>query len=154
MKPLAFIASVFGFVFFANLAYADDMTIEMLNKREDGAKMVYSEDIARIDVGDTITWGQTLKRPQCRIRSLTVGIFQRKVKTTKKLQLHLTYQVCMYISVHHKAMGMIGLVVVAEGGEVPLNDVSKTKVMGKSKKKLKALLGDLHKIIQKMNWTL
>ena len=41
---------------FCNPAYADDMTIEMLNKREDGAKMVYSEDIARIDVGDTITW--------------------------------------------------------------------------------------------------
>ena len=39
---LAFIASVFGFVFFVNLAYADDMTIEMLNKREDGAKMVIS----------------------------------------------------------------------------------------------------------------
>ena len=40
-------------------------------------------------------------------------------------------------------MGMIGLVVVGEGGEVPLNDVSKTKVMGKSKKKLKALLSEL-----------
>ena len=37
-------------------AFAEDMTIEMLNKRDDGAKMVYSEDIARIDVGDTITW--------------------------------------------------------------------------------------------------
>ena len=40
MKPLAFIMSVFSFVFMANLAYADDMTIEMLNKRDDGAKMV------------------------------------------------------------------------------------------------------------------
>ena len=53
--------AVFGFVFFANLAYAEDTTIEMLNKRDDGAKMVYSEDIARIDVGDTITWVPTSK---------------------------------------------------------------------------------------------
>ena len=43
-------------------AFAEDMTIEMLNKRDDGAKMVYSEDIARIDVGDTITWVPNIKR--------------------------------------------------------------------------------------------
>ena len=42
----------------ATPALAEDMTIEMLNKRDDGAKMVYSEDITRIDVGDTITWVQ------------------------------------------------------------------------------------------------
>ena len=34
---------------------AEDLTIDMLNKRDDGTKMVYSQDIARIDVGDTIT---------------------------------------------------------------------------------------------------
>ena len=45
----------------ATPALAEDMTIEMLNKREDGAKMVYSEDIARIEVGDTITWVPTSK---------------------------------------------------------------------------------------------
>ena len=31
---------------FATNAYAEDLTIEMLNKRDDGAKMVYSQDIA------------------------------------------------------------------------------------------------------------
>ena len=36
--------------------FAEDISIDMLNKRDDGAKMVYSQDIARIDVGDTITW--------------------------------------------------------------------------------------------------
>ena len=42
-------------------ALAADMTIEMLNKDADGNKMVYSEEIARIDVGDTITWVPTTK---------------------------------------------------------------------------------------------
>ena len=46
---------------FSTLVFAEDMSIEMLNKRDDGAKMVYSEDIARIDVGDTITWLPTNK---------------------------------------------------------------------------------------------
>mgnify|MGYP003121757674 CR=1 FL=1 len=47
-------------------ANAADMTIEMLNKR-DKEKMVYSEDIARIDVGDTLTWVPTFS---CRSRWL------------------------------------------------------------------------------------
>ena len=44
----------FFFAIFAGTAYADDITIEMLNKRDDGAKMVYSEDVARVNVGDTV----------------------------------------------------------------------------------------------------
>ena len=145
MKPLAFIASVFGFVFFANLAYADDMTIEMLNKREDGAKMVYSEDIARIDVGDTITWVPTSKGHNVEFIAAPDGWdIPKKSKNNKEVAITFDVPgVYVYQCTPHKAMGMIGLVVVAEGGEVPLNDVSKTKVMGKSKKKLKSLLGDL-----------
>mgnify|MGYP003306982227 CR=1 FL=1 len=30
--------------------YAADMEVEMLNRRDDGTKMVYSEDIVKIDV--------------------------------------------------------------------------------------------------------
>ena len=41
---------------FSTVVFAEDTAIEMLNKRDDGAKMVYSEDVTRIDVGDTITW--------------------------------------------------------------------------------------------------
>lgn len=145
MKPLAFIASVIGFVFFANLAYADDMTIEMLNKREDGAKMVYSEDIARIDVGDTITWVPTSKGHNVEFIAAPDGWdIPKKSKNNKEVAITFDVPgVYVYQCTPHKAMGMIGLVVVGEGGEVPLNDVSKTKVMGKSKKKLKALLSEL-----------
>ena len=46
---------------FATSSYAADITIDMLNKRDDGAIMAYSEDISRIDVGDTITWVSTSK---------------------------------------------------------------------------------------------
>ena len=54
MKKL--LSTVAVMVALTTSAYAEDTTVEMLNKRDDGAKMVYSEDITRIDVGDTITW--------------------------------------------------------------------------------------------------
>ena len=37
------------------------MQIKMLNKDSGGNKMVYSEEIARINAGDTITWVPTSK---------------------------------------------------------------------------------------------
>ena len=47
---------------FASTSFAADITVEMLNKRKsDNQTMVYSEDISRIDVGDTITWVPTTK---------------------------------------------------------------------------------------------
>ena len=49
----------------------------------------------------------------------------------------------LYQCTPHASMGMIALVVVAEGGEYPINDFSKIKLRGKSKKKLKELLGEL-----------
>lgn len=42
-------------------AFAADMKIEMLNKDAEGNRQVYSEEVARIDVGDTITWVPTNK---------------------------------------------------------------------------------------------
>ena len=59
MKVLGFLMAVFGFVFFTSLAYAN--TIEMLNKDDQGNKMVYSEEVANIEVGETITWVPTSK---------------------------------------------------------------------------------------------
>ena len=59
MKKLFSTTALIGLI--STTAFAEDITVEMLNKRDDGAKMVYSEDISRIDVGDTITWVPTSK---------------------------------------------------------------------------------------------
>ena len=122
-------------------ALAEDMTIDMLNKREDGAKMVYSEDIARIDVGDTITWVPTQKGHNVEFIAGPDGWdAPKKSKLGKEYAYTFdTPGVYLYQCTPHKSMGMIALVVVGDGD----NDVSGTKVRGKSKKKLKALLGDL-----------
>ena len=129
----------------ATPALAEDMTIDMLNKRDDGAKMVYSEDIARINVGDTITWVPTSKGHNVQfIKGPDGWKLPKKSKNGKEVAITFdTPGVYVYVCTPHATMGMIGLVTVAEDGEVPMNDVSKAKVRGKSKKKLKDLLGEL-----------
>jgi len=126
---------------FATSAYAEDMTIEMLNKRDDGAKMVYSEDIARIDVGDTITWVPTQKGHNVEFIAGPDGWkAPKKSKLSKEVAITFdTPGVYLYQCTPHKTMGMIAVVVVGDGD----NDISKAKVKGKSKKKLKELLSEL-----------
>ena len=126
---------------FATSAYAEDMTIEMLNKRDDGAKMVYSEDIARIDVGDTITWVPTQKGHNVEFIAGPAGWkAPKKSKLSKEVAITFdTPGVYLYQCTPHKTMGMIAIVVVGDGD----NDISKAKVKGKSKKKLKELLSEL-----------
>ena len=126
---------------FATTAYAEDMTVEMLNKRDDGAKMVYSEDIARIDVGDTITWVPTSKGHNVEFIAGPGGWkAPKKSKLNKEVKITFdTPGVYLYQCSPHKSMGMIAIVVVGDGD----NDISKAKVRGKSKKKLKELLADL-----------
>jgi pseudoazurin len=125
----------------ATPALAEDMTIDMLNKREDGAKMVYSEDIARIEVGDTITWVPTSKGHNVEFIAGPDGWdAPRKSKLSKEVAITFdTPGVYLYQCTPHKTMGMIAIVVVGDGD----NDISKTKVKGKSKKKFKELLADL-----------
>ena len=144
MKLLAFFMAIFGFVFFTSLAYADDMTIDMLNKRDDGAKMVYSEDIARINVGDTITWLPASKGHNVHFIAGPDGWeLPKKSKNNKEVAITFdTPGVYLYQCTPHASMGMIALVIV--GGDTSnLDAIAKAKVRGKSKKKLKKLLGEL-----------
>ena len=126
---------------FATQTYAEDMTIEMLNKRDDGAKMVYSEDIARIDVGDTITWVPTSKGHNVEFIAGPDG-WKAPKKSKLNKEVEITFDapgVYLYQCTPHKSMGMIAIVVVGDGN----NDISGAKVRGKSKKALKALLAEL-----------
>ena len=120
---------------------AADMTIDMLNKRDDGAKMVYSEDIATIDVGDTITWLPTQKGHNVEFIAGPDG-WEAPKKSKLGKEYAYTFDtpgVYLYQCTPHKSMGMIAVVVVGDGD----NDISGAKVNGKSKKKLKELLEQL-----------
>ncbi len=139
MKKLLSAVALMGLL--STPALAVDTTVEMLNKRDDGAKMVYSEDITRIDVGDTITWVPTSKGHNVEFIAGPDGWkAPKKSKLNKEVAITFdTPGVYLYQCSPHKSMGMIAVVVVGDGD----NDISKAKVKGKSKKKLKALLADL-----------
>ena len=144
MKVITFIGTVFAFVFFANLAYAKTVEIEMLNKDGAGRKMVYSNELVKIDVGDTITWLPTSKGHNVEIVAAPEGFdIPKKSKNGKEVAIEFAVPgVYYYWCTPHKGMGMIGLVVV-DGDTSNKDAIAKAKAMGKSKKKLKALLGEL-----------
>ena len=115
-------------------AHADDMTIEMLNKRDDGAKMVYSEDITRIDVGDTITWVPTSKGHNVHFIAGPEGWeLPKKSKNNKEVAITFdTPGIYLYQCTPHATMGMIAMVVVGE--DLSNKDaIAKAKIRGKSK---------------------
>ena len=144
MRTFAFIGTVFAFVFFANLAYAKTIEIEMLNKDGAGRKMVYSEELVHVDVGDIVKWLPTSKGHNVEIVAAPEGFeIPKKSKNGKEVSIEFTVPgIYYYWCTPHKGMGMIGLIVV-DGDTSNKDAIAKAKAMGKSKKKLKALLGEL-----------
>ena len=135
------ISALTALLFVSTAAFAEDTTVEMLNKRDDGDKMVYSEDITRIEVGDTVTWVPTSKGHNVEFIAGPEG-WEAPKKSKLSKEVAITFDepgVYLYQCTPHKTMGMIAVVVVGEGD----NDISDAKVRGKSKKKLQKLLEEL-----------
>ena len=134
--------TVIATLFISTSASAADMTIEMLNKDADGNKMVFSEEIARVDIGDIITWIPTTKGHNVEMIS-SPNDMKLKSKNGKKVKISFDKAgIYYYWCTPHKGMGMIGLVVVGNDTS-NIDQIAKAKAMGKSKKKLKKLLAEL-----------
>ena len=134
------------FVLFSGSAFSADVTIEMLNKNKETKKrMVYSQELVKIDSGKSIEWVATDKGHNVEMLAGPEG-FELPKKTklgdnvTIKFSVPGTY---LYQCSPHAAMGMIGIVVV--GGDTSNIDAIKgKKVTGsKSKKKVKKLLSEI-----------
>ena len=127
----------------ASPAIASDVTVEMLNKDADGNRMVYSQEIVEIAAGSTVKWVPTDKGHNVEIIASPNDM---KFKSKNGKEASVTFEtpgVYYYWCTPHKGMGMIGLVVV--GGDTSNKaQISKAKAIGKSKKKLKALLAQLN----------
>ena len=144
MKNLiTLVVSVFAVVFVSSMAYSADMSIDMLNKLGK-EKMVYSVDVAEIDAGDTITWLPATKGHNVHFIAGPDGWdLPKKSKNNKEVAITFdTPGIYLYQCTPLASMGMIGLVIV--GGDTSnIDAIAKAKVRGKSKKKLKKLLGEL-----------
>ena len=119
-------------------------TIEMLNKRDDGGIMIFSVDIARIGVGESITWLPTDKMHNVEWKNGPDGAeLPKKSKFSKEFTMEFTVPgIYVYVCTPHVAKGMMGIVIV--GGDTSNKEaISNTRIMGKSKKRLKALLDNI-----------
>ena len=141
---VSILSIAFGSVFYAGQALADNTTVEMLNKRDDGAKMAYSEDITRIAVGDTITWVPTSKGHNVHFIAGPEGWeLPKKSKNNKEVAITFdTPGVYLYQCTPHATMGMIAMVIVGDDTS-NLDDIKSMKLRGKSKKKMKSILNGI-----------
>ena len=134
-------------VFFisTNTAFTADVTIEMLNKLDD-RNMVFSSEIVKVDVGDTVFWKSVDKGHNVEFISkngVPDGVEKFKSKVNKDAEFTFTIPgIYAYWCTPHKSMGMIGFVIVGDDLS-NLDSIKKVKFVGKSKKLAKSLIAEI-----------
>ena len=136
---------VFLFIFLSNVVVAENATIEMLNKL-DKRNMVFSQDIVRINIGDTVFWKSTDKGHNVEFISkngIPVGVEKFKSKVNKDTEYTFVIPgIYAYWCTPHKSMGMIGFVIVDDDLS-NLESIKQVKYLGKSKKIAKAIIAEI-----------
>jgi len=132
-------------LFSSNLAIAADTTVEMLNKLGK-EKMVFSEKIVRVDVGETVFWKATNKGHNVEFISkggIPKGVKKFKSKVSKDTKYKFEVPgIYAYQCTPHKNMGMIAFIVVGNNLD-NLEAIKAIKFRGKSKKVAEKLLKKL-----------
>ena len=135
---------LFFILFVSHTAFADDQTIEMLNKLGK-ENMVFSKKIVKIDIGDTVFWKSS--KPGHNVEFIKGGVPEGVGKFRSALSKDTEYKfevpgIYAYWCTPHKGMGMIGFVVVGND-KSNLDDVKKIKYLGKGKKIAAVLIDSL-----------
>ena len=127
-----------GMLLSAKAEEKEPLIIEMLNKRGK-EKMLYGQDVVKIEVGQTITWTPDSKGHNVQFVSVPDGVEKVKSKLSKEFSYTFEQEgVYLYVCTPHASMGMIGVVVVGDS-DVNLDEVLDYKFRGKSKKKFKKI---------------
>ena len=123
----------------SKVAFSENFTVDMLNKLGKD-RMVYSEKVMSVKLNDEITWKSVDKGHNVEFIGMPKGASKYKSKISKDAKYKFSVPgIYLYQCTPHKAMGMIGLVVVGND-KSNLDKIKKVKVYGKSKKLLKTLL--------------
>ena len=125
-------------------SFAATVEVEMLNK-QDKERMVYSQKIVRVNVGEKVIWKATSKGHNVEfIKGGTPeGVEKFKSKYNVDTEYNFTIPgIYAYWCTPHKGMGMIGFVVVG-GDKSNLDAIKAIRFMGKSKKIAPELINSL-----------
>ena len=130
--------------FITTTAISESHIIEMLNK-SGNEMMVYSKKIIKVKVGDTVTWKATTKGHN--VEFIRNGTPEGVDKFKSKMNVDVDYKfdvpgIYAYWCTPHKAMGMIGFVVVGDD-KSNLDKIKAIKFVGKSKKIAPELINQL-----------
>ena len=130
--------------FITTTAYSASHTIEMLNK-SGNEMMVYSKKIIKVNIGDTVTWKATTKGHN--VEFIRNGTTEGVDKFKSKMNVDVDYKfevpgIYAYWCTPHKAMGMIGFVVVGDD-KSNIDKIKAIKFVGKSKKIAPELISQL-----------
>ena len=142
---MRYLLMIFISLIFSKGLFAEDTTVEMLNKIEKRS-MVFSQEIVRINPSDTVFWKSTDKGHNVEFISkngVPEGVEKFKSKIGKDTEYtFVTPGIYAYWCVPHKTMGMIGFVIV--GDDITnLESIKKVKFLGKSKKIAATLIAQI-----------
>ena len=129
---------------FSTTAYSASETIEMLNK-SGNEMMVYSKKVVKINVGDSVLWKASTKGHNVEFIKNGVPEGVDKFKSKMNVDVEYTFTVpgiYAYWCTPHKAMGMIGLVVVGDD-KSNIDKIKSIRFVGKSKQIATELIGSL-----------
>tara|TARA_B100000941_G_scaffold255888_1_gene204839 strand:+ start:1696 stop:2133 length:438 start_codon:yes stop_codon:yes gene_type:complete len=131
-------------ILFSTTAYSATETIEMLNK-SGNEMMVYSKKVVKVNVGDSVIWKSTTKGHNVEFIKNGVPEGVEKFKSKMNVDVEYTFNVpgiYAYWCTPHKAMGMIGFVVVGDD-KSNIDKIKSIRFVGKSKQIATELIGSL-----------
>ena len=141
-SKLALLISIVSLSLFSSHVIAANHQLEMLNKLGK-ERMVFSKKMISIELNDDVLWKSVDKGHNVQFIGMPDGAKKYKSKISKDASYKFEKPgIYLYQCTPHKAMGMIGIIVVGND-KSNLEAIKKVKVYGKSKKILKNLLKKL-----------
>jgi pseudoazurin len=133
MKKINGTLSAIIFSLVGTAAIADSVEVEMLNKRDDGKRMVYSEDITRINVGDTVNW---IAKDRGHNVEFIDGPDNWEAPKRSRMSKDFSYTfeepgIYTYVCTPHASMGMLATVVVGDVTESDIKAVEDAPIRGR-----------------------
>jgi pseudoazurin len=105
---------IISMLFISNNVVAASYEIQMLNKLEK-EKMLFSKKVIKIDINDEVLWKSVDKGHNVEFIGMPDGALKYKSKHSKDAVYKFSKAgIYLYQCTPHKAMGMIGIVIVGD----------------------------------------